>query len=110
MVCTTKDLLEWKGFPKGLKVLVLDKYARSKLEGKDYIDKTYDVILKLPFLANLLNSNNIRSKTGIKSNVSLLYFYLPTELLVIWSPALICTWEHLFDPSMNLRLFIIKYD
>ncbi|CAM8978889.1 unnamed protein product [Rhodiola kirilowii] len=43
MVCTAKDLLEWKDFPKGLRVLLLEKdvnYAaeiRSKLEEMDYM-------------------------------------------------------------------------
>ncbi|CAM8888271.1 unnamed protein product [Rhodiola kirilowii] len=47
MVCTANDLLEWKDFPKGLRVLLLDKdvnYAseiRLKLEGMDYIVSTF---------------------------------------------------------------------
>jgi hypothetical protein len=42
MVCTANDLQEWKDFPKGLRVLLLDgdiTYAaemRSKLEGMNY--------------------------------------------------------------------------
>uniref|UniRef100_A0A7N0VI28 Two-component response regulator-like APRR2 n=1 Tax=Kalanchoe fedtschenkoi TaxID=63787 RepID=A0A7N0VI28_KALFE len=47
MVCTANDLLEWEDFPKGLRVLLLDKDAnyaseiRSKLEGMDYIVSTF---------------------------------------------------------------------
>ncbi|XP_071726395.1 two-component response regulator-like APRR2 isoform X2 [Rutidosis leptorrhynchoides] len=43
MVCTASDLLEWKDFPKGLKVLLLDEdinsadKLRSKLEEMDYV-------------------------------------------------------------------------
>lgn len=43
MVCTAGDLQEWKDFPKGLKVLLLDQDSdsaseiRSKLELMDYI-------------------------------------------------------------------------
>jgi len=42
MVCTANDLQEWKDFPKGLRVLLLDGDSssaaemRSKLEGMDY--------------------------------------------------------------------------
>ncbi|KAI5655857.1 hypothetical protein M9H77_33044 [Catharanthus roseus] len=47
MVCTADDLLGWKDFPKGLKVLLLDRdhdsamKMRSKLEGMDYIVSTF---------------------------------------------------------------------
>lgn len=47
MVCTADDLLEWKDFPKGLKVLLLDEEGvsdveiRSKLEEMDYIVSTF---------------------------------------------------------------------
>lgn len=43
MVCTANDLQEWKDFPKGLRVLVLDEdrnsasEIRSMLETMDYI-------------------------------------------------------------------------
>ncbi|XP_076922922.1 two-component response regulator-like APRR2 isoform X1 [Bidens hawaiensis] len=43
MVCTANDLLEWKDFPKGLRVLLLDEdinsatEIRSKLEEMDYV-------------------------------------------------------------------------
>ena len=43
MVCTANDLQEWKDFPKGLRVLLLDDDTtsaaeiRSKLEEMDYI-------------------------------------------------------------------------
>ncbi|XP_026406703.1 two-component response regulator-like APRR2 isoform X1 [Papaver somniferum] len=43
MVCTTDDLLEWKDFPKGLRILLLDEDIHSaaeiklKLEQMDYI-------------------------------------------------------------------------
>ncbi|XP_048447527.1 two-component response regulator-like APRR2 [Pyrus x bretschneideri] len=43
MVCTANDLQEWKDFPKGLRVLLLDgdttsaSQIRSKLEAMDYI-------------------------------------------------------------------------
>lgn len=43
MVCTADELLEWKDFPKGLRVLLLDEDSnsaaeiRSKLEEMDYI-------------------------------------------------------------------------
>ncbi|XP_057478366.1 two-component response regulator-like APRR2 [Actinidia eriantha] len=43
MVCTANDLLEWRDFPKGLKVLLLDEDSssaaeiRSKLEEMEYI-------------------------------------------------------------------------
>ncbi|PQQ01976.1 two-component response regulator-like APRR2 [Prunus yedoensis var. nudiflora] len=43
MVCTANDLQEWKDFPKGLKVLLLDEdnssaaEIKSKLEAMDYI-------------------------------------------------------------------------
>jgi len=45
MVCTASDLQEWKDFPKGLKVLLLDQDSdsaseiRSKLELMDYVGK-----------------------------------------------------------------------
>ena len=45
MVCTADDLLDWKDFPKGLKVLLIDGDScsaaemRSKLEEMDYIGK-----------------------------------------------------------------------
>uniref|UniRef100_A0A7N0U4A2 Two-component response regulator-like APRR2 n=1 Tax=Kalanchoe fedtschenkoi TaxID=63787 RepID=A0A7N0U4A2_KALFE len=47
MVCTPDELVEWEDFPKGLRVLLLDRdvnYAseiRSKLEGMDYIVSTF---------------------------------------------------------------------
>lgn len=47
MVCTANDLLEWKEFPKGLRVLLLDEDSssalelRSKLEEMDYIVSTF---------------------------------------------------------------------
>ncbi|XP_056160496.1 two-component response regulator-like APRR2 isoform X2 [Syzygium oleosum] len=47
MVCTASDLQEWKDFPKGLKVLLLDQDSdsaseiRSKLELMDYIVFTF---------------------------------------------------------------------
>ncbi|KAK9266897.1 hypothetical protein L1049_027156 [Liquidambar formosana] len=47
MVCTTNDLLGWKDFPKGLRVLLLDEDSnsaaeiRSKLEEMDYIVFTF---------------------------------------------------------------------
>lgn len=43
MVCTANDLQEWKDFPKGLRVLVLDQDStsasdlRSNLEAMDYV-------------------------------------------------------------------------
>ncbi|XP_010677297.2 two-component response regulator-like APRR2 isoform X1 [Beta vulgaris subsp. vulgaris] len=43
MVCTANDLLEWKNFPKGLKILLLDEDTdsaaeiKSKLEEMEYI-------------------------------------------------------------------------
>ena len=43
MVCTANDLQEWKDFPKGLRVLLLDEDTnssseiRSKLEAMDYV-------------------------------------------------------------------------
>lgn len=46
MVCTANDLQEWKDFPKGLKVLLLEGDATSaseisaKLEAMDYNGKT----------------------------------------------------------------------
>jgi len=45
MVCTENELLEWKDFPKGLRVLLLDKdfnfasQMRSRLQQMDYIGK-----------------------------------------------------------------------
>ncbi|CAL1399400.1 unnamed protein product [Linum trigynum] len=47
MVCTANDLSEWKDFPKGLKVLLLDEdinsadEIRSKLEAMDYAVATF---------------------------------------------------------------------
>lgn len=47
MVCTANDLQEWKDFPKGLRVLLLDDDTtsaaeiRSKLEEMDYIVSTF---------------------------------------------------------------------
>ncbi|GMN30758.1 hypothetical protein TIFTF001_002950 [Ficus carica] len=47
MVCTANELQEWKDFPKGLRVLVLDEDSnsaseiRSKLEAMDYIVSTF---------------------------------------------------------------------
>lgn len=47
MVCTADELLEWKDFPKGLRVLLLDEDSnsaaeiRSKLEEMDYIVTTF---------------------------------------------------------------------
>ncbi|KAF5477712.1 hypothetical protein F2P56_004328 [Juglans regia] len=47
MVCTANDLQEWKDFPKGLRVLLLDGDSssaaeiRSKLEAMDYIVTTF---------------------------------------------------------------------
>ncbi|KAI6707487.1 hypothetical protein NL676_010449 [Syzygium grande] len=47
MVCTASDLQEWKDFPKGLKVLLLDQDSdsaseiRSKLELMDYVVFTF---------------------------------------------------------------------
>lgn len=47
MVCTENELLEWKDFPKGLKVLLLDKDSssasqmRSRLQEMDYIVHTF---------------------------------------------------------------------
>ncbi|KAL5551217.1 hypothetical protein UlMin_001393 [Ulmus minor] len=47
MVCTANDLQEWKDFPKGLRVLVLDQDStsaaelRSRLEAMDYIVSTF---------------------------------------------------------------------
>ncbi|XP_024026471.1 two-component response regulator-like APRR2 isoform X1 [Morus notabilis] len=47
MVCTANDLQEWKDFPKGLRVLVLDEdrnsasEIRSMLETMDYIVSTF---------------------------------------------------------------------
>ncbi|PON51822.1 Two-component response regulator [Trema orientale] len=47
MVCTANDLQEWKDFPKGLRVLVLDEDTtsaaeiRSKLEAMDYVVSTF---------------------------------------------------------------------
>ncbi|KAK6935030.1 SANT/Myb domain [Dillenia turbinata] len=47
MVCTANDLLEWKDFPKGLRVLLLNDDSssaaelRSKLENMDYIVSTF---------------------------------------------------------------------
>lgn len=47
MVCTANDLQEWKDFPKGLRVLLLDGDSssaaemRSKLEAMDYIVSTF---------------------------------------------------------------------
>lgn len=45
MVCTANDLQQWKDFPKGLKVLLLQEDTacaaeiRTKLEAMDYIGK-----------------------------------------------------------------------
>ncbi|XP_019190939.1 PREDICTED: two-component response regulator-like APRR2 isoform X2 [Ipomoea nil] len=47
MVCTANDLLDWKDFPKGLRVLLLDEDTnsaaemRSKLEEMNYIVSTF---------------------------------------------------------------------
>ncbi|KAK9121488.1 hypothetical protein Syun_019105 [Stephania yunnanensis] len=47
MVCTANDLLNWKDFPKGLKVLLVDEdcntsaHIKSKLEEMDYIVSTF---------------------------------------------------------------------
>lgn len=47
MVCTENELLEWKDFPKGLRVLLLEKDCnsasemRSRLEEMDYIVYTF---------------------------------------------------------------------
>lgn len=47
MVCTANDLLEWKDFPKGLRVLLLDEdinsanEIKSKLEEMDYVVTTF---------------------------------------------------------------------
>ncbi|XP_039015164.1 two-component response regulator-like APRR2 isoform X2 [Hibiscus syriacus] len=47
MVCTANDLSEWKDFPKGLRVLLLDEDTnsaaeiKSKLESMDYIVYTF---------------------------------------------------------------------
>ncbi|XP_010275320.1 PREDICTED: two-component response regulator-like APRR2 isoform X2 [Nelumbo nucifera] len=47
MVCTADDLLGWKDFPKGLRVLLLDEDSvsadeiKSKLEEMDYIVSTF---------------------------------------------------------------------
>ena len=43
MVCTANDLLEWKDFPKGLRILLLDEdkdsanEIKAKLEDMEYI-------------------------------------------------------------------------
>ncbi|CAI9095477.1 OLC1v1031439C1 [Oldenlandia corymbosa var. corymbosa] len=48
MVCTAEDLLDWKDFPKGLKVLLIDGDScsaaemRSKLEEMDYLVSAFD--------------------------------------------------------------------
>ncbi|KAF7810019.1 two-component response regulator-like APRR2 [Senna tora] len=47
MVCTANDLQEWKDFPKGLRILLLDgdstsaSEIRTKLEAMDYIVSTF---------------------------------------------------------------------
>uniref|UniRef100_A0A2P2M025 Transcription factor n=1 Tax=Rhizophora mucronata TaxID=61149 RepID=A0A2P2M025_RHIMU len=47
MVCTANDLLAWKDFPKGLRVLLLDEDTssaaemKSKLEAMDYFVSTF---------------------------------------------------------------------
>lgn len=52
MVCTANDLLDWKDFPKGLRVLLLDEDTnsaaemRSKLEEMNYIGNLIYPFLK----------------------------------------------------------------
>uniref|UniRef100_A0A2P2M043 Two-component response regulator-like APRR2 isoform X2 n=1 Tax=Rhizophora mucronata TaxID=61149 RepID=A0A2P2M043_RHIMU len=47
MVCTANDLLAWKDFPKGLRVLLLDEDTssaaemKSKLEAMDYFGQRF---------------------------------------------------------------------
>ena len=47
MVCTADDLQEWKDFPKGLRVLLLDRDSRSateisaKLEEMEHVGETF---------------------------------------------------------------------
>lgn len=63
MVCTANDLQEWKDFPKGLKVLLLDEdnssaaEIKSKLEAMDYIGEKFlsslFVFIIFPLLNNL---------------------------------------------------------
>ncbi|KAK3016779.1 hypothetical protein RJ639_006452, partial [Escallonia herrerae] len=59
MVCTAKDLVRWKDFPKGLRVLLLDEDSnsaaeiRSMLEAMDYIVSTfYDETAALSAISN----------------------------------------------------------
>ena len=39
MVCTANDLLEWKDFPKGLRILLLDEDWNSAAEIKSKLEK-----------------------------------------------------------------------
>lgn len=53
MVCTANDLQQWKDFPKGLKVLLLQEditcasEIRTKLEAMDYIGKRLLILVSL---------------------------------------------------------------
>lgn len=39
MVCTANDLLEWKDFPKGLRILLLDEDRNSASEIKSTLEE-----------------------------------------------------------------------
>lgn len=60
MVCTANDLLEWKDFPKGLRVLLLDEDINSateissKLEEMDYVGQLFQ-LQKLFFFYFIFN-------------------------------------------------------
>lgn len=62
MFCTANDLQAWKDFPKGLRVLLLDKDSnssseiRSKLEAMDYIGKDMNkCVKKVGILSSLVS-------------------------------------------------------
>ena len=56
MVCTASDIQEWKDFPKGLRILLLDgdissaTEIRTKLESMDYIGTSFLGLNLFPYL------------------------------------------------------------
>nr|GMD78305.1 two-component response regulator-like APRR2 [Ipomoea batatas] len=74
MVCTANDLLDWKDFPKGLRVLLLDEDTnsaaemRSKLEEMNYIVSTFqkenEALLAISNKSKAFHVAIIEVKTG----------------------------------------------
>lgn len=75
MVCTADDLQGWKDFPKGLRVLLLDRDSRStteirsRLEEMEYVGESFQtllfillkcILLQILFLSFLLSSSTFK--------------------------------------------------